>query len=64
MVMLEGKNVVIGVCGGIAAYKMADVVSGLVKLHADVHVVMTKNATNFITPETFKVLSKNKVYVD
>ncbi|MBO4591587.1 MAG: bifunctional phosphopantothenoylcysteine decarboxylase/phosphopantothenate--cysteine ligase CoaBC [Eubacterium sp.] len=62
--MLEGKNVVIGVCGGIAAYKMADVVSGLVKLHADVHVVMTKNATNFITPETFKVLSKNKVYVD
>ena len=64
MVMLEGKNVVIGVTGGIAAYKMADVVSGLVKLHADVHVVMTKNATNFITPETFKVLSKNKVYVD
>ncbi|MBR6403246.1 MAG: bifunctional phosphopantothenoylcysteine decarboxylase/phosphopantothenate--cysteine ligase CoaBC [Eubacterium sp.] len=62
--MLEGKNIVIGVCGGIAAYKMADVVSGLVKMHADVHVVMTKNATNFITPETFKVLSKNKVYVD
>ena len=62
--MLDGKNIVIGVCGGIAAYKMADVVSQLVKMHADVHVVMTKNATKFITAETFKVLSKNKVYVD
>ena len=62
--MLKGKNILLGICGGIAAYKMADVASMLVKLHADVHVVMTKNATKFITPETFQVLTKNKVYVD
>ncbi len=62
--MLEGKNILLGVTGGIAAYKMADVASMLVKQHADVHVVMTKNATKFITAETFQVLTKNKVYVD
>ena len=62
--MLEGKKILLGVSGGIAAYKMANVASMLVKLHADVHVVMTKNATHFITPQTFEVLTKNKVYLD
>lgn len=62
--MLTGKNILLGVTGGIAAYKMADVASMLVKLGADVHVVMTENATKFITAETFSVLTKNKVYVD
>lgn len=62
--MLTGKTVVVGVCGGIAAYKMANCVSKLMKLHADVHVVMTKNATNFITPITFETLTGNKCLVD
>ncbi len=62
--MLKGNNLLLGVPGGIAAYKMADVASMLVKQHADVHVVMTENATKFITAETFSVLTKNKVYVD
>ena len=62
--MLEGKKILLGVSGGIAAYKMANVASMLVKLHADVHVVMTKNATHFITAQTFEVLTKNKVYLD
>lgn len=62
--MLEGKNILLGVSGGIAAYKMANVASMLVKQHADVHVVMTENAAKFITPETFEVLTKNKVYLD
>lgn len=62
--MLKGKNILLGVTGGIAAYKMADVASLLVKQGADVHVVMTENASKFITAETFQVLTKNKVYVD
>ena len=62
--MLKVKNILLGVTGGIAAYKMADVASMLTKLHADVHVVMTENATKFIPAETFQVLTKNKVYVD
>lgn len=62
--MLKGKNILLEVTGGIAAYKMADVASMLVKQGADVHVVMTKNATNFIPAETFQVLTKNKVYTD
>ncbi len=62
--MLKGKRIVLGVSGGIAAYKMANVASMLVKFHADVHVVMTKNATHFITPETFQVLTKNRCYTD
>ena len=57
--MLTGKNILLGVTGGTAAYKMADVASMLVKLGADVHVVMTENATKFITAETFSVLTKN-----
>lgn len=62
--MLTGKRVVLGISGGIAAYKMANVASMLVKLNADVHVVMTENATHFISPETFEVLTNNRCYVD
>ena len=62
--MLKGKNILLCVSGGIAAYKMADVASILYKLEADVHVCMTKNAEKFITAETFSVLTKNKVYSD
>ena len=62
--MIEGMKIVLGVSGGIAAYKMTNVASMLHKLGADVHVVMTKNACQFITPKTFEVLTKNKVYVD
>lgn len=62
--MLKGKTVVIGVTGSIAAYKMANVASALVKERADVHVVMTKNATNFINPITFETLTNNKCLID
>ncbi|MDO4961140.1 MAG: bifunctional phosphopantothenoylcysteine decarboxylase/phosphopantothenate--cysteine ligase CoaBC [Eubacteriales bacterium] len=61
---LSGKTVVLGVTGGIAAYKMADVASALRKTGADVHVIMTKNATEFITPITFETLTNNKCMVD
>ena len=54
--MLKGKTVLVCVSGGIASYKMANCVSMLVKLHADVHVIMTKNATNFINPITFETM--------
>ncbi len=62
--MLTGKTVVIGVTGSIAAYKMANVASMLVKMNADVHVIMTKNAVNFINPITFETLTKNKCITD
>ena len=62
--MLTGKTVVLGVTGSIAAYKMANVASMLVKKHADVHVIMTQNATNFINPITFETLTGNKCLVD
>ncbi len=62
--MLQGKTVVLGVTGSIAAYKIANLASMLVKLHADVHVIMTKNATNFINPITFETLTSNKCLVD
>ncbi len=62
--MLKGKNIIIGVSGGIAAYKMVDVASALYKLNANVHVIMTENATKIIPPYTFEVLTKNKCYVD
>ncbi len=62
--MLAGKNIVLGVSGGIAAYKMADVASALYKLHANVHVIMTENATKIIPPQTFEILTKNKCYTD
>lgn len=62
--MLKGKTVLLGVCGGIAAYKAAYLASALVKQHANVHVLMTRNATEFITPLTFETLTGNKVSVD
>ena len=62
--MLKGKTVVLGVTGSIAAYKIANLASALVKLHADVHVIMTQNATNFINPITFETLTGNKCLVD
>jgi phosphopantothenoylcysteine decarboxylase/phosphopantothenate--cysteine ligase len=62
--MLKGKTIVLGVTGSIAAYKIANLASMLVKLHADVNVVMTKNATNFINPITFETLTGNKCLVD
>ncbi len=62
--MLKGKTVVLGVCGSIAAYKIANLASMLVKLNADVHVIMTQNATNFINPITFETLTNNKCIVD
>lgn len=62
--MLKGKTVLLGVTGGIAAYKAAALASALVKLHANVEVVMTKNATEFITPLTFEELTGRRVMVD
>lgn len=62
--MLRGKTVVLGVTGSIAAYKIANLASMLVKVKADVHVIMTKNATNFINPITFETLTGNKCLVD
>lgn len=62
--MLEGKCVVLGVTGSIAAYKIANLASALKKLHADVEVIMTKNATNFINPITFETLTGHKCLVD
>ncbi len=61
---LAGKRIVLGVTGSIAAYKAADLTSQLIKYGADVQVVMTKGATQFITPMTLQVLSKNPVGVD
>lgn len=62
--MLKGKTVVLGVTGSIAAYKMANLTSMLTKLHCDVHVIMTKNATNIINPITFETLTARKCLVD
>lgn len=62
--MLTGRKILVGVTGGIAAYKAAEVVRRLQKMHAQVHVAMTKSATEFITPLTMRSLSSNPVYVD
>lgn len=62
--MLKGKTVLLGITGSIAAYKIAYLTSALHKLHADVHVLMTENATNFINPITFETLTGNKCLVD
>lgn len=64
MIMLKGKCVVLGVTGSIAAYKIAGLASALKKLHADVEVIMTQNATQFINPITFETLTGNKCLVD
>lgn len=62
--MLTGKTVILGVTGSIAAYKIANLTSMLVKQHADVYVLMTQNATNFIHPITFETLTNHKTLVD
>lgn len=62
--MLTGKTVLLGVTGSIAAYKTASLASALKKLNADVHVLMTQNAVNFINPITFETLTGNKCLVD
>lgn len=62
--MLTGKTVVLGVTGGIAAYKMPNVARMLKKMHCNVHVIMTQNATNFITATTFETLTGNKCLID
>lgn len=62
--MLQGKTVVLGVTGSIAAYKIANLASMLSKLHADIHVLMTENATKFINPITFETLTGHKCLID
>ena len=62
--MLKDKTILLGVTGSIAAYKIASLASMLIKQHAKVHVIMTKNATNFINPITFETLTGNKCLVD
>ena len=62
--MFTGKTILIGVTGGIAAYKIPNLVSMLVKQHADVHVILTKNAMEFIPPTPFESLTKNKCHTD
>lgn len=62
--MFKDKNIVIGVTGGIACYKVCDIINYLTKEGANIDVIMTKNATQFITPLTLETLSKNKVTVD
>lgn len=62
--MLTGKTVLLGVTGGIAAYKSAALASMLVKQHANVHVLMTEHAKNFINPITFETLTGNRCQVD
>lgn len=62
--MMKGKTIVLGVTGSIAAYKIAGLASALVKEGCEVHVIMTRNATNFINPITFETLTNNKCLVD
>ena len=62
--MLTGKTIVLGVTGSIAAYKMADCARELTKLHAEVHVLMTQNATQFINPITFETLTQHTCLID
>ena len=62
--MLKGKTVILGITGGIACYKAAELTSLLVKQHADVNVIMTKGAMEFMSPLTFEALTGNKVHTD
>jgi phosphopantothenoylcysteine decarboxylase/phosphopantothenate--cysteine ligase len=62
--MLKNKNIVIGITGGIACYKVCEIISFLVREGANIDVIITKNATEFITPLTIETLSKNKVVID
>lgn len=61
---LKGKNIIIGVSGGIAAYKSCDLVRAFVKAGANVECILTKNAKEFVTPLTLQTLSQNKVHSD
>ena len=61
---VRGKTILVGVCGGIAAYKTCALVSKLVQNGATVHVMMTENATEFVAPLTFETLSHNRVVVN
>ena len=61
---LTGREIVLGVTGGIAAYKSAEIVSRLRHMGANVHVIMTRNATEFVSPLTFQTLSANPVATD
>lgn len=63
-VSLKGKNIVLGICAGVAIYKVCDLVRELIKLEANVTCIMTEHATKFISPLMFQTLSKNKVYCD
>ncbi len=62
--MLQGKTVLLGITGGIACYKAAELTSLLIKQHADVHIIMTGGATEFMSPLTFEALTGNKVHTD
>lgn len=62
--MLKGKNVILGVTGGIAVYKAADLVSRLIKEGASVDVIMTESAQKFVTPLTFQTMAQSKVHTD
>ena len=62
--MLKGKTILLGITGGIACYKAAELTSLLIKQHADVHIIMTKGALEFMTPLTFEALTGNKVHTD
>lgn len=62
--MLQGKNIILGVTGSISAYKIANLASALVKLHANVDAILTKNGEKFITPVTFESLTKNRCITD
>lgn len=64
MMVLKGKKIILAVTGSIAAYKAANLASMLKKLHADVTVLMTENAENFINPITFETLTGNKCLID
>ena len=64
MTNLKGKNVVLSICGGIAVYKVCDLIRKLISLDAIVTCIMTENAMKFVTPLTFQTLSNNKVYHD
>ena len=61
---LKGKTIVLGITGGIAAYKMPNVAHALVKMGADVHVLMTRHATEFIAPLVFETLTNRRCIVD
>lgn len=61
---LKNKNIILGICGGIAAYKSCDILRSLVKLNVNVECILTKNGSKFITPLTLQTLSKNKVQTD